>query len=253
MIEIEYSAGPSSDTLARTMNGFSVFLVAFLTAAATAAGAVYGIEKYGIFRAPPAPDSIVPDLHGVTENDARANATVAHVALLVAAHEPSAEAKTGTVLRQSIAAGQHVSRDYPVSIVLADEIPKVPNVGDLTVPEARQRLEQKGFTLTVGGTIANATVPLDHIFDQLPKADTALAKGSAVTVQVSSGPGDVLVPKLVGVGLTQAKADLEKLGVKAVVRWVAMAETPTYVVLNQKPAPGEKVKPGSDIQLTVCR
>jgi serine/threonine-protein kinase len=235
------------------MNGFSVFLVALLTAAATATGVVYGIEKHGIFRPPPVPDSIVPDLRGVTETDARANAAVARVALLVAAHEPSADAKPNTVLRQSIAAGQHVSRDYPVSIVLADEIPKVPNVADLTVPEAKQRLEQKGFTLAIGGTIANATVPLDHIFDQSPKAETAQAKGSTVTVQVSSGPGDVLVPKLVGMGVNQAKADLEKLGVKPVVKWVAMAETPTYVVLNQKPAPGEKVKPGSDIQLTACR
>jgi eukaryotic-like serine/threonine-protein kinase len=235
------------------MNGSAVFLIAFLTAAATATGTVYVIEKNGFLRAPPVPDSIVPDLKGVTENDARANAAVAHIALLVASHEASADAKTGTVLRQSINAGQHVSRDYPVSIVLAEEIPKVPNVADLKVPEAKQRLELKGFTLAVGATIANATVPVDHIFDQSPKADTPLAKGSTVTVQVSGGPGDVLVPKLVGVSLNQAKTDLEKLGVKPVVRWVAMAETPTYVVLNQKPAPGEKVKPGSDIQLTVCR
>jgi serine/threonine-protein kinase len=235
------------------MNGFSVFLLSFLTAAATAVGAVYGIEKYGLFRPPPVPDSIVPDLRGVTENDARNNATVAHIALLVAAHEPSADAKGGTVLRQSIAAGQHVSRDYPVSIVIAEEIPKVPNLNDLTVPEATQRLEQKGYTLAVGGTIANATVALGHVFDQAPKADTAQAKGSTVTVQISGGPGDIEVPKVVGVALTKAQADLEKLGVKPVVRWVAMAETPTYVVLNQKPAAGQKVKPGTEVQLTVCR
>jgi serine/threonine-protein kinase len=235
------------------MNGFSVFLVSFVTAAATAAGAVYGIEKYGLFRPPPVPDSIVPDLRGVTENDARNNAAVAHIALLVAAHESSAEAKGGTVLRQSIAAGQHVSRDYPVSIVIADEIPKVPSLNDLTVPEATQRLEQKGYTLAVGATVANATVPLGHIFDQAPKADTAQAKGSTVTVQVSGGPGDVEVPKVLGEALTKAQADLEKLGVKPVVRWVAMAETPTYVVLNQKPTAGQKVKPGTEVQLTVCR
>jgi len=237
------------------MNGFSVFLVAFLTAAATATGTVYVIEKYGMLplRTPPTPDAIVPDLRGVTENDARANAAVAHIALLVAAHESSNEVKTGAVLRQSIAAGQHVSRDYPVSIVIADEIPKVPNLSDLTVPEATQRLEQKGFTLALGGTVPNATVALGHIFDQTPKADTAQAKGSPVTVQVSGGPGDIEVPKVIGVGLAKATADLEKLGVKVAVRWVAMAETPTYVVLNQKPAAATKVKPGSEIQLTVCR
>src|SRR5262245_52199299 len=129
------------------MNGFSVFLVALLTAAATATGTVYLIEKYGILppRIAPTPESIVPDMRGVTEIDARANAAAAHVALLVASREPSADAKTGTVLRQSVPAGQHVTRDYPVSIVLADELPKVPSVLDLTVQEATQRLEQKGF------------------------------------------------------------------------------------------------------------
>jgi len=237
------------------MNGFSVFLVALLTAAATATGTVYVIEKYGILplRTPPVSEAIVPDLHGITESDARANAAVAHIALLVAAHESSNDVKPGAVLRQSIAAGQHVSREYPVSIVIADEIPKIPNLSDLTVPEATQRLEQKGFTLAVGGTIANATVALGHILDQAPKADTAQAKGSTVTVNVSGGPGDVEVPKVIGVGLAKATADLEKLGVKVAVRWVAMAETPTYVVLNQKPAAATKVKPGSEVQLTVCR
>jgi beta-lactam-binding protein with PASTA domain len=54
-----------------------------------------------------------------------------------------------------------------------------------------------------------------------------------------------------GLGLTVAKANLEKVGLKPAVRWVSMAETATYVVLNQKPAPGDKVKPGGEIELTV--
>jgi beta-lactam-binding protein with PASTA domain len=54
-----------------------------------------------------------------------------------------------------------------------------------------------------------------------------------------------------GLGLMVAKANLEKVGLKPAVRWVSMAETATYVVLNQKPAPGEKVKPGGEIELTV--
>jgi beta-lactam-binding protein with PASTA domain len=31
-----------------------------------------------------------------------------------------------------------------------------------------------------------------------------------------------------------------------------MAETQTNVVLSQNPAAGQKVKPGSEVQLTVC-
>jgi beta-lactam-binding protein with PASTA domain len=91
------------------------------------------------------------------------------------------------------------------------------------------------------------------VLDQSPKADTPQAKGSTVVVQVSSGSGDVEMPKVVSVGVNQAKTDLEKLGLKVVIRWVAMAETASYVVLSQKPAPGEKVKLGSEVQLTAVR
>ena len=67
------------------------------------------------------------------------------------------------------------------------------------------------------------------------------------------GPGDVEVPKIVGLSLKKAKTDVEKLGLKAAVRWVSLAETDTYVVLSQKPAAGQKLKPGSDVQMTVNR
>ena len=237
------------------MHESSAFLVAFLTAIVTATGTVYVIERYGLLppRTQAVAEAIVPDLRGVPEADARTNANTAHIALLVAAREPSTEAKSGTVIRQSMAAGQRVPRDYPVTIVLAEEIPKVPSIVGVTVAEATQRLDQKGYHLQVGTTVASPDAGAGLILDQSPKADTAQAKGSTVTVQVSSGTGDVEMPKVLGVGLTQAKTDLEKLGLKPVVRWVAMAETPTYVVLNQKPAPGEKVKPGAEVQLTACR
>jgi len=230
-----------------------VFFVALLTSAVTAAGTVYVIDRYGLLPHKPAIEAIVPELHGVTEADARANAQVSHVALLVASREPSTDAKPGTVLRQSIAAGQHVPIEYPVTVVLAEEVPKVPSLKGLTVADATTRVEQMGYAFRLGGTVMDATVDAGIVVDQTPKPETAQSKGGAVTVQVSSGPGDLEMPKVLGVGVTQAKTDLEKMGLKVVVHWVALAETPTYVVLNQKPAPGEKLKPGGEVQLTACR
>jgi serine/threonine-protein kinase len=236
------------------MDGASVILSAFVTSALTAAGTVYVVEKYNIIpHGNQSSDVVVPDLHGVTEADARSNAAVAHIGILVAAREPTPDAKPGTVIRQSVNAGQRVPRDHPVSIVLAEEVPRVPAITGITVPEATKRLEQRGYTLQLTATVPDNTVAKDNIIDQTPKAETAHVKGGTVTVRVSSGPGDVELPKFIGVGINQAKTDIEKLGLKPVIRWVAMAETPTYVVLNQKPAAGEKVKPGGDVQLTVCR
>jgi serine/threonine-protein kinase len=232
-----------------------VFLLAVVTSIATSAGTVYVIERYGILgpHEKAAETALVPQLQGLAESDARANAQAAHVALLVGTREPNAEAKPGTVLRQSVPMGQQVTRDSTVSVVLAEEIPRVPRVTGLTLSEATAKVEQRGFSLHLAGSVPDNTVDAGLVVDQLPKSEAPQAKGGTIEVHLSGGPGEVELPKLVGVGVMQAKTDLEKLGMKPVIRWVAMAETPTYVVLGQKPAAGEKVKPGADVQLTACR
>jgi beta-lactam-binding protein with PASTA domain len=234
-----------------------VFLLSFLTSVVTASGTVYVIERYGVLppRAEPArePETIVPSFEGLSEADARANATAARLALLVSAREPSPGTKPGTVLRQSLPAGQRVPREHPVSVVLSEEVPKVPSVLGLTLPEATEKLKQAGYTLKVGDAVAHESVPKDAVVSQDPNPDAEVKKGETVTVQLSSGPGEAAVPKLVGFPIGKAQKELEKLGFKPTVRWVELAETPTMVVLSQKPAAGEKVKPGSEVQLTVCR
>ncbi len=238
------------------MHGATAFLVAFLTSVVTAAGTVYVIERYDVLpkkAAPAAPEAVVPSLQGLSEGDARANATAAHLALLVASREPNAEAKPGSVIRQSIPAGQRVPYQHPVSVVLADEVPKVPTVTGLAVAEATQRAEQRGFALKVGGSVPSPTVAQGNIIEQSPAADAQASKGATIVVQVSSGPGDVEVPKLIGFQVKKAEEELQKLGLKPVTRWVELAETQCYVVLSQKPAAKEKLKPGSEVTLTACR
>jgi beta-lactam-binding protein with PASTA domain len=90
------------------------------------------------------------------------------------------------------------------------------------------------------------------IVRQLPKADAGYAQPGIVVVQPSAGPADLELPTLIGMGVTAAKTRAEELGLKPVIHWVAMAETLTNIILNQSPAAGQKVKPGSEVQLTVC-
>jgi len=234
------------------MHGSTVVLTALLTSVLTTTGTMYVIEHYDILHKEAAPEAVVPDLRGLPEVDARANAAAAHVALLVASREPSPDAKPGTVVRQSAIAGQHVPRDYSVTVVLAEEVLKVPSVAGLALADAKQQLDQRGYAGDVA-MVASDTVDQGIVVDQAPKADVVLAKGGLVKLQVSSGPDVVPVPKLVGTSVTEAQKTLEKLKLKAVVHWFSMGETPTYVVLSQKPLPDEKVKPGAEITLTACR
>lgn len=240
-------------TTRKGMHGSTVFLIAFFTAIATAAGTVYSIERFDVFHrqaAPAAAEAIVPDLKGFAEADARANAQASHITLLVGSREASTEVKPGAVMRQSIPAGQHVPQNHPMTVVIADELPKVPSVTGLAVVEATKRLEEKGYKLVALPPVANATVPEGQIISQAPLADAPTEKGKPVTVQVSAGASDVAVPKVMGLSIGNAKTALEKAGLVAEVRWVSLAETPTFIVLNQKPKPNEKLKPGSKVEIT---
>jgi serine/threonine-protein kinase len=229
-----------------------VVLVALLTSAATAAGAVVLIERSNLLKRPAPAEAVVPDLHGLSEGEARAVAGSAHVALFVASHEPSAEARAATVVRQSLPAGQRVPLESAVSVVLAQETVKIPGVVNIPLADAVRRLEDGGYSVQVGAAIADEKVPVDVIVKQAPKPDTAYAPPGIVILQPSAGPANVELPKLLGMGITAAKTKVEELGLKAVVHWVDMAETQTNVVLDQKPAAGQKVKPGSEVHLTVC-
>ena len=233
------------------MHGSTVVLTSLFTSVFVTVATMYIVERYGVLRSDAAADTVVPELRGVTEADARANAAASHIALLIASREAS-DGKPGTVIRQSAPAGQHVPRDYSLSVVLADDLPHVPSVTGLAVADAKQRIEQRGYLDEVA-QVPSDTVEKDHVVEQSPKADTALARGGTVKLQVSTGPDMVEVPKLVGVSITLAQAQLEKLSLKPVVRWISQGETPTYVVLSQKPAPTEKVKPASEVQLVACR
>jgi eukaryotic-like serine/threonine-protein kinase len=238
------------------MNASTVILIAFFTSAATATGTVLLLHKAGVV-APAATASaalepqlvVVPDFTSVTEADARANAAVSHVGVLVAGREAAAGKKPGTVVRQSIPPGARVPRDHLVGIVLADELPKVPKVVGLSAADATLKLEQAGFKVSTGPKVPDATVPDGAVIAQTPGGDEALEKGGSVVLRVSAGPAEVEVPRVTGSVVQRAKTDLEKAGLKPKVEWVSVAETQGLIVLRQTPAAGQKAKPGTEVTI----
>lgn len=234
------------------MNAASVILIAFFTSLVTTIGAVVVMKQGGMLGATSetvADDQVVPDLVGLGENEARANASNAKLTLMVLGREAVSGKKAGAVLRQSIPAGQRVPANQPLGVVLADELPKVAKVVGLTAAEATARLAESGHKLAVGATVADPAVAEGKIIDQDPSADEGLEKGGSVTVRVSAGPGDVEVPRVTGMTAQQAKAALEQAGFKAVVQWTNVAESQGLIVLRQTPASGQKAKKGSDVEI----
>lgn len=237
------------------MHASSVVLVAMLTSALTAAGTVYMLQRYKVL--PPQQEAtamaVVPKLEGLVEADARKNAEAVQVAFLVAGREPVEGHKDGTVIRQSVPAGQSVPLHHPVSVVLARELTKVPEVTGLAVGEATLKLKEKGYALKAGESVPNAEVEYGHIVEQSPKAGSELKPGETVTVKTSSGAAEVEVPQLAGTSHEQAKTKLEELGLVAKFAWVSLPETPSYRVVRQNPNAGQKLKPGETVSVVVNR
>ena len=237
------------------MHTSSVVLVAIVTSLLTSVGTVYLVQRYEILpqRAEKVDDTVVPDLKGLTEADARRNTQAVELALLVAGREPSKEQNDGTVLRQSIPAGQRVPRQHPVSVVLASALLKVPQVTGLSLSEATLKLEQAGFEVEESESVPSADVEAGRIVEQAPTPGSELKQGASVVVKVSSGAAEVEVPQLSGMAHAKAKEELEKLGLEAKFVWVDLPETPSYRVIRQSPAAGKQLEPGESVQVVVNR
>ena len=125
----------------------------------------------------------------------------------------------------------------------------VPNVEGMSLEEAKSSLEELGFVIREK-TEASDTVESDHIISQSPPADAAVARGTTVTLTVSSGKGELEVPDLKELTLEEAKAKLEEVGLKA--GSVTSEDSPTVpegAVIRTDPDQGSTLKAGETVNL----
>lgn len=236
------------------MRGPALVIVVVLLSIVTSVATVLGIERLKLLtpvvREQPAKVG-VPSLKGLSEDDARQNLKALGLVFLIGERKVASGAKPGTVVEQAPAAGQLVEPRASVTIALARELPKVPGVVGRTLTEATAALAQAGYKLEPGEPIPDARVPKGSVVSQVPDAEAPLEIDKPVVVRVSSGPGEIEVPKLLGQNIEKVKAQAKDLGVTLKIVWTALGETDEYVVLNQTPIAGTKIKPGDVITVVV--
>lgn len=128
----------------------------------------------------------------------------------------------------------------------------VPRVIGLQQKDAEALLQQQGFRVTA--VQQQGPEKKGKVVDQTPKQDQQAEKGSLVTIYVSTGPEDIVVPGLSGKTLEDAGAELIAAGLK--LGEVSRKENPDVeegIVFEQSPISGEKAKPGSAVSVTVSK
>jgi beta-lactam-binding protein with PASTA domain len=136
-----------------------------------------------------------------------------------------------------------------VSALTAAETREVPRVVGRQLVEARAVLERAGFQ--VEETRVRSDVDFDQVLDQDPNPGEEAEEGSTVVLEVSGGPGTVLVPTVRNLPQGQAIDELEERGLRANVDRLSSEDVRAGLALRTVPGAGTEVERGERIQLFI--
>jgi serine/threonine-protein kinase len=138
-----------------------------------------------------------------------------------------------------------------LSGVLATEKREVPRVTGKQLVEARALLERAGFD--VATERVQSSQPFDQVVDQDPNAKEEADEGSTVTLEVSGGPGDVLVPPVENLRVNQAIEELEDAGLDVTIDREFSEKVKTDFAIRTVPREGTEVTKGTRVRLLVSQ
>ena len=126
----------------------------------------------------------------------------------------------------------------------------IPNVVGLKEAEARAQLS--GFTITIQRA-HDPRIPKDRVASQIPLATAKVSQGSAVTLTLSDGPGNSIVPTgLVGKPLEEVRTLLSAAGLLISKITPVDSDQEPGIVLKVTPDQGSTIEAGTGIELEIA-
>ncbi len=162
----------------------------------------------------------------------------------------------GKVVGTDPPAGQTVHQGDAVTVTVSKgPAPvEVPKVAGSKRDEAIARLEQLGLKPVVVDEVYDDRVPPDVVISTSPDQGEVLHHGDRVELVVSRGPKPFAMPDVGGKSEKDARAMLEKLGLKVKVEHVnTIFFFRRGKVDSQDPPPGTQVKRGDTVRLYVWK
>jgi probable HAF family extracellular repeat protein len=141
-----------------------------------------------------------------------------------------------------------------LDLVLSPTASPVPAVTGLTQSEAQAAIVGAGFSVGTVTTNASLTVPAGTVIAQTPSACGFAAPGVAISIVVSSGPPEAIVPNVVGLTQAAAIASMNAAGLNlgSAPITVASSSVPVGDVVSQNPPAGTQVTPDTFFSLTIA-
>ncbi|MDQ6768076.1 MAG: PASTA domain-containing protein [Candidatus Eremiobacteraeota bacterium] len=198
----------------------------------------------------------VPPFIGMPFQKANALASSTHVGLRVVAHRTDFHAPKDVIIGQLPAAGEKVREGRVIDVILSDGVPTVavPNLGNLSLRDAKLALENAHLTLGKVAEMENLDVIAGQILEQHPDPFTHVHAGSTVDVTVAKGRPQMYAPNFIGMSVDfvkQAARDAHiVLGLLKELPIHAGAK-PKGTVVAQDPTPGALLGPKQKMALQI--
>ncbi|HZK61721.1 MAG TPA: Stk1 family PASTA domain-containing Ser/Thr kinase, partial [Anaerovoracaceae bacterium] len=213
---------------------------------------------------------IVANIVGASDNSAKSNIAVPVTAVAAAAENAKENDLNNTKGKKpkkkfrfnkfkAAAAVLALVCAIPVSALILSGISamgangniEVPDLSGMTYEEAEVALQDVRLTIEKGDEVIDNDFEAGQIVSQIPTSGSKVKAGKSVTVSISKGVKEGMVPNIVGKSLEDALFLLDKYGFNQGSTTVEASNMPKDIVINQSPEAGSEVKPGATIDISV--
>lgn len=128
---------------------------------------------------------------------------------------------------------------------------KVPNFVGSTFEKAQALAQETGLEIARGEDVYSPDQEEGKITSQNPTADSVVSPGKLITVYVSKGKKDGVVPKIVGMNYKEASGYLKTFGFELGIVKTESSTLPENVIIEQSVEEGSTASKGTKIDVTV--
>ena len=199
-------------------------------------------------------DVQVPDVTGQSSADAIVVLQNAGFATRTS-NQPDNEVPPGRVISTDPAATSTVAAgdEITLNISTGPEQREIPDVSTLSFDDAREKLEEAGFTEITRSPSVSTPELKDKVLQTNPPANQTSAITNQIIVIVGTGPGSKPVPDCAALSAEDCRALLTQSGFSNILQVEVDSTRPSGQVLGTNPPTGQNYQVTETVQIQVSR
>ncbi len=198
------------------------------------------------------------DVRGYTLSQAQEALHELGIGIRQEGEQSSAEYPEGTIIQQSIEAGEKVEKNTTLNVIISNGAGtiNVPDVKGMSYDDAASIMRQNGFEVSRAEEYSSE-IAEGKVISTMPDSTQSAKKGDTITLIVSKGeapPTEFAMPNYIGQDQDPVVAELKnKYQCSVTINEEANSTYEKGKVVGLSPAPGETVKIGASVFVAVSK